>query len=421
MPEKKDIFKITDEGSGLLRLNVTDAFTNKPIRDAYVSISLPGSPDETLYSLRTDENGQTETVPLTAPPKLYSETPQDDFIPYSTCNVLVSAYSYQTVSVTGCEIFDTETSVLPVKLKNLDSNEATEFIEIPANTLWGDYPEKFPEEEVKPISSSGEIVLDKVIIPEYIIVHDGAPNNAAAKDYYVPYADYIKNVACSEIYSTWPYETLKANIIAIMSFTLNRVYSEWYRGRGYYFTITSLPAYDQKWTYGRNYFESISKVVDEVFNCYVSKPNLKQPLFTQYCDGQIKPCQVGMSQWGSKQLGENGYTASEILEYYYGSTAYINTAEEVEGLPISWNGKDLDIGSSGEDVRIVQRQLNVIGDSYYGIEKLATDGIYGERTRNAVIRFQEIFDMPQTGVVNYAVWYKISSIYVALTGISRND
>ena len=161
---------------------------------------------------------------------------------------------------------------------------------IPAHTLYGEYPPKIAEAEIKPVNLPGEIVLSRVVVPEYVVVHDGAPTDSTANDYYVLYRDYIKNVASSEIYATWPMETIRANILAIMSFTMNRVYTEWYRNKGYDFTITSSTAYDHKWINNRNIFDSISAVVDELFNQYLSRPNVKQPILTQYCDGKRVSC-----------------------------------------------------------------------------------------------------------------------------------
>ncbi len=182
-------------------------------------------------------------------------------------------------------------------------------------------------------------------------MHDGPPGDANAADYYVRYRDYIKNVASSEIYSTWPDSTLRANILAIMSFTLNRVYTEWYRNKGYGFTITTSTAYDQKFVYGRNIFQSISDVVDEMFENYLSRPNVKQPILTQYCDGQRVTCSNWLSQWGSKYLGDQGYETIEILRYYYGDNMYINSAQEISGIPASWPRYNLEVGSTGDKVR----------------------------------------------------------------------
>ena len=235
----------------------------------------------------------------------------------------------------------------------------------------------------------------------------------------MPFKDYIKNVASCEIYPTWPVEALEANILAIISFTLNRVYTEWYRGKGYDFTITNSTAYDQAFVYGRNVFSEISEIVDYLFSTYITKPNIRQPLFTQYCNGSSVTCPGWLSQWGSKALGEQGYDAVEILRQYYGSEIYLTSAQTVGGVPSSYPGEVLQRGSSGNAVRTVQEQLNAISDNYPAIQKNAVDGIYGEATENAVRKFQEIFDLPQSGTVDFATWYQISNIYVAVEKLAQ--
>ena len=262
--------------------------------------------------------------------------------------------------------------------------------------------------------------MSRVVIPEYIIVHDGSPNDDSAKNYYVKYTDYIKNVACSEIYATWPEACIYANILCIMSFTLNRVYTEWYRNKGKDYTITSSTAYDQKFIYGRNIFENVSMLVDSIFNNYLSRPGVKQPIFTSYCDGVKASCS-GLKQWGSKYLAEEGYSAIEIIRYYYGNDMYINTTDYISGVPSSWPGYNLEIGSQGSKVLQLQEQLNRISQNYPLIPKLVEDGIYGEGTAQAVKVFQQVFKLPQTGVVDYATWYKISQIYVGVSRISEPD
>ncbi len=169
-----------------------------------------------------------------------------------------------------------------------------------------------------------------MVVPQTIVVHDGVPTDSTAQNYYVPYRDYIKNVASSEIYATWPQSTITANVLAIMSFTLNRVYTEHYRNRGYDFTITSSTAFDHKWIYGRNIYESISVIVDEIFDNYLSRPEVKQPILTQYCDGRQVQClhRGWMTQWGSCDLGEQGYSPIEIIRNFYGDSMYINTAKK---------------------------------------------------------------------------------------------
>jgi hypothetical protein len=254
-----------------------------------------------------------------------------------------------------------------------------------------------------------------------VVVHDGAPSDSSADNYYVRYADYIKNVASCEIYATWPESTIMANVLAIMSFTLNRVYTEWYRNKGYSFTITSSTAYDHKWIYGKTIYDSISQAVDQLFNHYLSRPNVVQPILTQYCDGRQVSCESRgwMTQWGSKYLGDQNYSAIEILRYYYGESMFINSAEEIAGIPASWPGEDLTIGSNGQKILQMQEQLNRISDSYPLIPKITADGIYGEKTAEAVRVFQKIFDLPQTGVVDYPTWYKISNVYVGVSKIAE--
>ncbi|MDE7062836.1 MAG: peptidoglycan-binding protein, partial [Lachnospiraceae bacterium] len=292
-------------------------------------------------------------------------------------------------------------------------------IVITANTLFGDFPPKIPEAEIKPVNETGEIVLSRVVIPEFVVVHDGPPSDSRANDYYVRYRDYIKNVASCEIYATWPDASLRANILAIMSFTLNRVYTEWYRNKGYNFTITSSTAYDHKFVYGRNIYSNISQIVDEIFNNYLSRPNVSQPILTQYCDGQQVTCPNWMTQWGSKYLADQGYSAIEILRYYYGSSMYINSADEISGIPASWPGTNLTVGSQGDKVRQMQEQLNRIAQNYPAIPKITADGIFGPATRDAVMKFQSIFGLTPDGIVGFKTWYKISEIYVAVSRIAE--
>lgn len=194
-----------------------------------------------------------------------------------------------------------------------------------------------------------------------------------------------------------------------------------YRNKGYNFTITSSTAYDHKWISGRNIFDNISRIVDELFASYLSRPNVRQPILTQYCDGRMVQCESRgwMTQWGSQSLGEQGYSAIEILRYFYGNNMYINNAESIAGIPSSWPGTNLDIGARGNKVRQMQEQLNAIAQAYPAVPRVVTDGIYGEGTKNSVRVFQGIFGLPQSGVTDYATWYKIQEIYVAVTRIGE--
>lgn len=408
-----------ESASGTLRVSVVSSLGRVPVAGAAVTISYTGDPEPPLMTLTTDSSGQTEILTLPAPAESYSLDPDTEIQPYSEYNLTITADGYEPVVITGSEILPDRLSLQNVSMTPLEvSGAAEERITIPAHTLFGNYPSKLPEDEIKPLPGQGEIVLSRVVIPEYVIVHDGVPSDSAATNYWVRYKDYIKNVTSSEIYSTWPEAAIYANILAIMSVTLNRVYTEYYRGRGYDFTITSSTAYDQKWVYGRNTYDNIDYLVDTVFANYLARPGVTQPIYTSYCDGKRTTCQ-GLSQWGSKYLADEGYSAIEILRYYFGNDLYIATADQISGVPSSYPGYELTIGSSGDKVRQLQRQLNRIAQNYPALPTLTVDGIYGSATAAAVSAFQKIFSLPQTGVVDYATWYEISEIYVGVSRISE--
>lgn len=403
---------------GKLQIQVITIIGNRPVENAAVRVYVSGDPEQTLYELTTNNSGLTDELELEAPDIAYSTSPSEPQ-PYAEYTVDVTAEGYEPAEVASTELLPDATAFLVVRMTPLEENEAFTRIVIPPHTLFGNYPPKIAEPEVVNLPDSGEIVLRSVVIPEYIVVHDGVPTDTTAQNYWIRYRDYIKNVASSEIYATWTDAAIRANVLAIMSFTLNRVFTEFYRNRGYDFTITSSTAFDHKFIYGRNIFESISDIVDEMFGSYLARPGIKQPILTQYCDGQRVTCPNWMSQWGSQDLGKRGYSTSEILRYYYGDTLYIATAEEVSGVPSSFPGYDLEIGSFGESVLTIQEQLNTISDSYPAIPKVSEDGIYGANTAAAVRTFQEIFRLPETGVVDYRTWYRISEIYVAVTRLAE--
>ncbi len=406
--------------TGYFQVNVTAQKNTFPIENATIQIRKLSAPETMIEEIKTDKNGQSEVVSLAAPPLEYSLEPES-MEPYANYDILVEADGYESVNISGVQILPGQTALQEVSMIPVDKEDQTsdELFVIPPHTLYGDYPPKIPEDEIKPQTITGEIVLSRVVIPEYIIVHDGPPDDPSAQNYYVKYKDYIKNVASSEIYATWPENTIYANILAIQSITLNRVYTEWYRNRKKDFTITSSTAYDQKWMPGRNIFKNISTAVDSIFTNYLSRPNVTQPLFTQYCDGKNVSCPTWMRQWESKTLGDRGYSAIEILRYFYGEDIYINASDEVSGIPSSWPGTNLSVGSRGSKVRQLQNQLNAISGAYPQLPRIAADGIYGENTANAVKTFQRIFGLPQNGVVDYPTWYKISEIYVGVTRIAE--
>mgnify|MGYP001086716678 FL=1 len=407
---------------GYLQVDVVSDANSFPVQDADIVIARTEEPDEIIEETRTNSSGQTENLPLDAPPLELSLSPEETERPYAEYTIRITAPGFEPFVVSGTEVLADVTAIQGIRLRplsNASAGEQTETVTIPDHTLYGDYLPKIAESEIKPVIETGEIVLSRVVVPQTVVVHDGVPTNASAANYYVPYRDYIKNVASSEIYATWPRSTIVANVLAIMSFTLNRVYTEWYRNQGYDFTITSSTAYDHKWIYGRNIFESISVVVDDIFDNYLSRPGVKQPILTQYCDGRKVRCPGWMTQWGSCELGEAGYSPIEILRNFYGDDMYINTAEQISGIPASWPGYDLKIGATGDKVRQLQEQLDAISSVYTAIPDISPDGIYGPATAEAVRKFQSIFGLPQTGVVDFATWYKISHIYVGITRIAE--
>lgn len=281
---------------GYLQVNVISALNNFPVTGATVTISYTGNPDTALEQVETNLSGQTEQVSLAAPPLEYSLTPGENQ-PYSEYNLRITAPGFEPLVISGTEVLPDATAIQPASLIPTEENIPESPVVIPPHTLYYEYPPKIAEAEIKPVGESGEIVLSRVVVPETVVVHDGPPTDRSAKNYYVPYRDYIKNVASSEIYATWPRSTITANVLAIMSFTLNRVYTEWYRNQGYDFTITSSTAFDHKWIHGRNIFENISVIVDEIFDNYLSRPDVKQPILTQYCDGRMVQCPNWMTQW----------------------------------------------------------------------------------------------------------------------------
>ncbi|MDL2258831.1 peptidoglycan-binding protein [Eubacteriales bacterium OttesenSCG-928-K08] len=415
---ENNINRMVDRGS----LSVGVFTPNKvlPVDGARILIR-QGGQAEIVEELITNSSGQTDTVLLKAPPVDYSLLPESESMPYAEYDLEIEAEGFEPCTISGAQVLADAAALQSVELvPRKELNGQQQEIIVPPNTLWGTFPPKIPEDEVKPLPpSKGFVVLPEPVIPEFMIVHDGRPNDATAKNYWVPFKEYIKNVASCEIYATWPEATLEANILAILSFTLNRVYTEWYRGKGYDFTITSSTAYDHKFSYGRNIFSEISAVVDRIFTSFITRPNIRQPLFTQYCDGKQVQCPNWMTQWGSKTLGDQGYASMDILKHFYGYDVFLMQAGSVEGVPSSFPGQSLQAGSTGASVRVIQEQLNRIADNYPAIPKVAVDGIYGEQTVRAVTQFQQIFKLNPTGVVDRGTWYSISNIYVAVTRMAE--
>ncbi|MCL2775216.1 MAG: peptidoglycan-binding protein, partial [Oscillospiraceae bacterium] len=333
--------------------------------------------------------------------------------PYDRYIIDITADGYLEDITRGVQIYGDSSSNLPVDI----------IPETPANT-GSIVTHDIGENALLEVSTHQEAPLgitpaieSEVYIPTHIIVHLGTPASNA-RNVTVRFADYIKNVASSEIFPDWPYHSLRANIHAQISLTLNRVYTEWYRSQGYNFHITNSTQYDQYFVEGRNIFASVSGIVDEIFNSYVVRPPGTEPYFTEYCNGTTATC-PGMKQWGTVTLAKQNMDYLQILRYYYGQSIYIATTNNIKTDYESFPGY-LSTGASGPNVSVIQRQLNRIRQNYPAIPVIAaTDGVYGTQTAAAVKKFQEIFGLPQTGAVDRATWYKISYVYVAVKKLAE--
>jgi peptidoglycan hydrolase-like protein with peptidoglycan-binding domain len=407
---------------GRLITGVYEIDIGKPVNNATVQITTADTNgDEVIVEeLVTDMSGETPVIDLPTPPIEYSLSPGEP-MPYSLYNINVNVEGYFPVKIENAQILPDNTAIQNVRLRPaVNQFPEAQDIYIEPHTLYGVFPPKIPEDPVKPLPESlGFVVLPDPVVPEFVVVHEGVPTDTTARNLYIPFKDYIKNVASCEIYSTWPVSTIRANVLAILSFTLNRIYTEWYRGKGFDFMITNSTAYDQAFVYQRNIYSEISVVVDDLFTTFITKPDIRQPLLTQFCDGARSSCPNWLSQWGSKNLGDQGYNSVEILKYYYGQDIFLMQAQKVEGVPISYPGTTLQMGSTGAPVRTIQEQLNAISDNYPLIKKVPVDGVFGEGTRQAVETFQSIFDLPVTGIVDFATWYAISNIYVAVEKLAE--
>ena len=399
--------------NGYLIVNVYGDTVANPIKDATVMVT---KDDIEIGNYVTNDDGQTNRITLTTVDKSYSEEEQHEVRPYETYDITVTALGLTPTTIEGVQIFDGIISIQNVYLTSIDENQGTDISIITPNTLWREYPQSIREEKEDEISTP--YVLSRVLIPENIVVHDGTPSNYSAPNYTVPFIDYIKNVASSEIYSTWPKETIKANVLAIISFTLNRIFTEWYQSRGYDFTITSTTSYDQKYTVNGTIFEPISLIVDEIFTNYIRQGYRIEPLLAHYKSSTTEP--GNLSQWGSKELGDRGYNYLEILKYYYGDNINIFEAETTQEYPYSFTAT-LKEGDCSRDVFTLQHTLNYIRGSYPGIPLISNPtGLFDEETKKAVKKFQEVFKLTPTGTVNFQTWYMISYIFIAVTKMTNS-
>ena len=371
------------------------------------------------YRLITDSSGATSPVSITTPDVSVSLNEFSPDVPYSTAEVYVDVPGYFPVRIKGVQIFPGRLSTLPINLTPVNSSfsgVSSGVIDytIPENALLTDNV-RTPE-YVENAEASPEI-LSSVIIPEYVTVHLGAPSENAP-NVRVSFPDYIKNVASSEIYPSWSTEALKANILAIVSLTLNRIYTEWYPSRGYDFDITNSTRFDQSFVNGRNIYDNISKLVDELFDTYITRPETVSPLFASYCDGRRVNCE-GLKQWGSENLANQGLSALNILKNYYGDNIELKTVTDIANT-VSYPGYPLSLGAEGYEVEEIRRQLYRISDNYPLIPKInPVLRVFDSALDSAVRTFQEIFGLDVDGIVGKATWYKISYVYASVIKLAE--
>ncbi len=370
-----------------------------------------------LYELTTDENGETPVIALNTIDKSFSQTPYYNGLPFTSYSVLAKNPGFNSLFVSDIPIYDGETAVLPVVLTPMQQTQrqsATQTITIgkPAVAMRDTSEQEGTYMEPR--------ILRQVVIPNPITVHLGTPSSNA-KNVQVSFPEYVKNVASSEIYPTWPQNSLTANIYAIITFALNRIYTEWYRSRGYNFDITNSTAYDQYFVEGRPIYSSISRIVDDIFNEYVRRQGHIAPYFTSFCNGTTATCQ-GLSQWGTVTLAEQGLTPIQILRSYYPDDVEIAETEVVTGILSSYPGTPLRVGSTGLDVQTIQTYLNRIRRNYPAIPAITDEeGVFQDSTRAAVTKFQNIFNLTPDGIVGKSTWYKISSLYTAVARLAELD
>ncbi len=408
--------------SGNLVLTLRTANGALPVNNGSVTVS-DASGNTVFYEFLTSaDSGLTKTVPLEAPLRSLSLDSDSPALPYSLYNVAIFAEGWYRMQILGVQLFEGSSTLLPVELVPLPEGVVSPndvdaiIISIPEHILRST-PQNPPASRAPtdfPLPTVN--IIGGVYIPETITVHLGAPD-ANAENVTVSFIDYIKNVASSEIYPTWPTESLTANIIAQISLALNRIYTEWYRSQGYNFDITNSTAYDQAFVYGRNLFEETSVIVDDIFNNYLVRPNSIAPLFASYCNGTTSTC-AGLSQWGTVALAESGQTSEEILGFYYGDVSVTET-NDIRTPEESYPGNPLRLGDSNESVRILQEQLNRIAINFPRLPLIEVNGVYNQQTEETVREFQRLFILPITGITDKATWYRISQIYASVKRLAE--
>ncbi|MUL33952.1 peptidoglycan-binding protein [Priestia megaterium] len=405
---------------GNLNVFLFEGEEGKPVKESKVIIrDMNGNTLSTQY---TNTSGQIDKVKLPAPPKIYSIDPTYEITPYSKYTVEVDAPGYQKLKFNGVQVFDGIDSVQKVQLellRNIDERQPVQEFNISDNTLLGyDEPKNLEDPLQHTITMpEGSHPYIATIIPEYLDVHLGPPNKSAPK-LKVKFKDYIKNVACCEIYSTWHPEAIKAIITAIISFTLNRISTEFYKPKGFH--ITSYTGTDHKFNKAQTIFSSIEQIVDEYFNHYISYPGMLSPYLAQYSDGKKVKRPNWLSQWGAQSLAQSGKNHIEILKTYYGDKITISSTSIIKGYPPeSYPGFELKERMTDKSIKTLKGYLNVISKNYPAMPKLNEDEVFDSETTRTVKVFQRIFHLSQNGIVDFKTWYRINDVYVSVLKLAE--
>lgn len=414
-------------GKGKLRIELRTAQSALPINNCMITVREENGRIQTQEITPPDEGVSREFV-IDAPEISLSLSPSSASLPFSTCDVMFDSSRYYQMTIAGVQIFDTILSVINVDLIPLplsipdSSQDAPRSVVIPTHHLSSGSGEPIirrpsPASVAKGNTVPAVNILEGVFIPSTITVHLGDPDDDDAENVTVSFVDYIKNVASSEIFPTWPEQSLRANIIAQISLALNRIYTEWYPSRGHNFDITNDTSVDQYFVYGRNIFENISLIVDDIFNTYLTQRFSIEPYFAEYCNGTTSVC-AGMSQWGTVSLAESGLTYEDILSFYYGDVV-VTTTDRIQDATESYPGTPVERGDSNEYVRIIQEQLNRIAVNYPAIPLNRVSGVYDQLTIDAVEKFRSVFLLGTGEDVDKAVWYRLSSIYTSVKKLAQ--
>ena len=397
--------------NGTLRVQTYAARESAPVGNVRIRLRSADSQSAQEMEFYTDGEGNALDLELPAPPASLSLDENATQRPYSVWDLTADKEGYQTLTLEGLQLFAGQMTLAELEMRPMQRLGAPaplpDSFETPPHQLYSpgsEAPSSAPVQFCEPAPA----VLTAPIIPETITVHLGKPA-ASAQNVTVSFRKYITNVASSEVYPTWPEQALRANIHAQISLALNRIFTEWYPSKGYNFNITNSTSYDQYYVHGREIFEPMERITDDIFNTYVRREGTIEPYYTEYCDGKTVSC-PGMKQWGTVDRANEGKNALQILRYYYGNNIEIVRTNNIQGIPQSYPGTALRRGDSGEDVRIIQRQLTRIAKNYPAFGKPGTDGVFGAATEASVKAFQKHFNLTADGLVGRSTWYSVKKL-----------